>query len=138
MIQELWKDVKGYEGLYKVSNLGRVRSIERYVRSDRNPKTGLRLIKPKILKAWDNGNGYMVVTISVNKKRKNKYVHRLVAEAFIPNPENKPQVNHIDNNRSNNIISNLEWCTASENSIHMMNQGRGKNQFVKKYKVAKD
>lgn len=101
-MKEKWKKIKGYPR-YSVSNLGRVR----------NDITG------KILKGSHNPDGYMQVKLT-KKKHESKYirVHRLVAQAFIPNPENKPQVNHIDGIRDNNIVTNLEWVTNKENSIH--------------------
>lgn len=71
----------------------------------------------------DNGKGYKLVCLTVNKVRKNKYIHRLMAEHFIDNPDNKPLVNHIDGNKSNNTISNLEWCTLSENMQHASRTG---------------
>lgn len=96
-------------GLYKVSNLGRVKSIFRY---------------KKILKLHFDKDGYSYVRLYKNKKSFNKLVHRLVAEAFIPNPKNKPQVNHKDFNRSNNVLTNLEWCTGQENIDFSNNKGR--------------
>lgn len=105
--EEIWKPVKDYEDHYKISNLGRVMSIN-YRGNGRSC----------ILKTNINKNGYEQVRLNVNKVGKNKKVHRLVAEAFIDNPENKKCVNHKDSNKTNNNISNLEWCTHSENTIH--------------------
>lgn len=118
MKKEIWKPVKGYEGFYEVSNLGRVKSLERYV------KSGNRTIKvyEKILSICKmqgkRGIPYYVVELSKNGKPKTARLHRLVAEAFIPNPLNKPCVNHIDYDTSNNEVSNLEWCTHKENNDH--------------------
>ena len=101
-MNEIWKDVKDYEGLYQVSNLGRVKSL--YTNS--------------ILKGCKHINGYLGVNLYKNGSKSTKKIHRLVAQAFIPNPENKSQVNHIDENKTNNMVSNLEWMTAKENSNH--------------------
>lgn len=110
MTEEIFKDIKGYEGLYQVSNLGRVRSLAK--------KAGFHNRKDKIIKNHITRYGY-----NLNHLCKNGIVyyistHRLVAEAFIPNPENKPQINHIDGNRTNNSVDNLEWVTCSENIRH--------------------
>lgn len=110
MIEEIWRDVVGYEGFYKISNLGKVISVNRIdVRGQHR--------KP-VEKSQRLNNGYFVTTLHKDKVRKTMKVHRLVAMAFIPNPENKPQVNHKDGNKLNNHLDNLEWCTAKENTIH--------------------
>jgi hypothetical protein len=107
-MKEEWRDIEGYEGMYQVSNLGRV----------------LSLISNKILKNFFVGRGgYHRVDLCKDKVRKPYRVHRLVAEAFIPNINNKPQVNHIDGNRINNNVENLEWCTNSENNKHAWESG---------------
>ena len=101
---EHWKDIIGYEGLYQVSDLGRVKSLN-YLH------TG----KERVLRAGKDKDGYLLVTLC-NSGKKNYYsVHRLVAEAFIPNPDNLPQVNHRDENPLNNAVSNLEWCSVGYN-----------------------
>ena len=117
---EIWKDVKGYEGAYQVSSFGRVRSLDRKVPS----KYGrFRKVKGMILKLRTDKDGYYKVNLKKNQKGKSSRVHRLVAEAFINNPENKPQVNHINGVKSNNNILNLEWATLSENRRHAYQTG---------------
>ena len=109
---EIWKDYKDYEGLYQASNLGRMRSLDRWVKS----KSGsVRLCKGKILKPFTTKNGYLQVCLWKNGKVKTFYVHRLVAEAFLPNPNNLTEVNHKDENKLNNNAENLEWCDREYN-----------------------
>lgn len=112
---EEWKDIKWYEGLYQVSNLGRVKSLPKDVFVSNPTFTGYRHTKEKILKPSKNGAGYQVVILCNNNKKYQVYVHRLVAQAFIPNPNNLPEVNHKDENPLNNIVDNLEWCTHKYN-----------------------
>ena len=109
-MEEIWKDVKGYEGLYQVSSLGKIKSL--YNKQN---------MKPYI------HNGYSRITLHKNGQCKMNMVHRLVAQAFIDNPLNKPCVNHIDFNRSNNNVENLEWCTYSENQNHSFKNNRRNN-----------
>ncbi len=109
---EIWKDVVGYEGLYKVSNLGRVKSLDRVVTC----KDGKRqLYKGKFIKFDKNRGNYVYANLCKNGIRKNKSIHQLVAQAFIPNPNNLPEVNHIDEDKSNNRVDNLEWCDRKYN-----------------------
>lgn len=108
MEDEIWKPISGYEGLYEVSNFGRVKSLELRNKSSIHERT-------KILNATDNGHGYKIVGLTKNKKRNNFYVHRLVACAFIPNPDNLPVIDHIDHDRSNNKSQNLRWTTQKDN-----------------------
>lgn len=110
-MDEIWKPVIGYEGLYEVSNLGRVKGLERQGNWRDNILTQCMI-----------GN-YVKVSLTVNGKSQNKLVHRLVAQAFIPNPENKPEVNHKDGNKLNNCLDNLEWVTKSENIKHAYRTG---------------
>ena len=111
MTVEEWRDVVGYEGFYQVSNLGNVKSLDRII--ERNGK--LSYLKGKTIKACFSGRGYLTVGLSKNNKVKLVGVHRLVTQAFIPNPDNLPQVNHKDCVKSNNRVENLEWCSVLYN-----------------------
>ena len=115
---EIWKDIHEYEGLYQVSNTGKVKSVSHYTRNNRNG--GLRMTVGKILSQYKMPNGYRQVQLSKNEIREKKYVHRLVAENFIQNVNNLSDVNHIDGNKDNNSISNLEWCSHKDNQKHMI------------------
>ena len=119
---EIWKDVKGFEGFYKVSNLGRVKGLER-VSSDK------RFLPERIL-ATSLYNGYFMAKLCVNGKSKRMLVHRLVATAFIPNPHNFPHINHIDENKTNNIVDNLEWCTPRYNSNYGTGKARAREAYI--------
>ena len=111
-MEEVWKDIEGYEGMYQVSNLGRVKSLERYYVSCR----GLtQLLHEKILKQYIKKTGYVHIVLCKNGVHKTYLLHRIVASAFLPNPDNLPQINHKDENQLNNTVSNLEWCTSSYN-----------------------
>ena len=112
MKKEYWKPVADYEGLYEVSNWGRARSLDRWVKG-RNGS--VRLCKGRILKLKTNNQGYLLVTLCKNGKGKTFTVHRLVAEAFLPNTDNLPEVNHKDENKLNNNVDNLEWCNRKFN-----------------------
>lgn len=123
-MQEQWATIEGFNGNYTVSNFGRVKSMSRRV----DNHTGGYVTQERILQGTKR-LGYTIVMFG--KNRKGIPVHRLVAKAFIPNPANKPEVNHIDNQRSNNRVENLEWCTHHENVLHAVRQGR---IYVFKYK----
>ena len=117
---EIWKDIKGYEGHYQVSNMGRVKSLKRTIlksngRYDTKPERILKI-------QYNERNNIYEVHLKLNRKRKCHKIHRLVADTFIPNPENKPEVNHIDGRRENNKVENLEWATTSENLHHAYNK----------------
>jgi hypothetical protein len=120
---EVWKDIKDYEGIYQVSNFGNVKSLDREV-APNNRVPYWR--KGKICKQSKSNLGYMTVGFTVNNVKLNKYVHRLVAETFITNWSNHPQVNHIDCDKTNNRMYNLEWCTNSQNQIHATKNGLNK------------
>jgi hypothetical protein len=116
---EIWKDIKGYEGLYQVSNLGRVKSMQRKVYN----ATGYRNVRERILKSAITTSGYYNINVGVNNS---KPIHRLVAVTFISNPNNYPNVLHNDNDTSNNSVSNLRWGTQKHNMQQMHDEGRHK------------
>lgn len=118
-LDEIWKDVPGYEGLYQVSNLGRVKGLPRYVSNDK----GQILLKERILKGHKITKGYIQVELPSKDKRVLKLIHVLVAEAFIPNPNNYPQVNHINGLKDDNRAENLEWVNNSMNQLHAYKLG---------------
>ena len=106
-INEIWKPIKGYEGLYEVSNLGRIKSLVNNKGQYRE-----KILKPRYT------YGYLKVILCKNGIKKNYRVHRLVAEAFLPNPDNLPLINHKDEQKDNNIVTNLEWCNYSYNNSY--------------------
>ena len=112
---EVWKDIKGFEGLYQVSNTGRIRALDRKIGYR---KGRLRNWKGTEKHPTENAKGYLKVSLFKDGKSVTREVQRFVAEAFISNPECKEQVNHIDGNKHNNNVSNLEWTTPRENTIH--------------------
>lgn len=129
-IKEEWRDIEGYEDLYKISNLGRVKSLvgfngHEYIKRE-------KILKPSRQYVGNNYSRY-IVNLSKNKKRKSFKIHRLVAKAFIPNIENKMKINHKDGNPLNNKVDNLEWCTQKENIIHAYETG-----LIKKFQISKE
>lgn len=122
VIEEIWKDVVGYEGAYQISNLGRVRSLDRKVNCCHNSQ---RLHKGKIIIPFRSRPGYLRIELGTKKPRKH-FVHRLIAKAFINNPENLPFINHKDGNKLNNDVSNLEWCDSLHNNRHAVTTGLNK------------
>lgn len=125
MQDEVWKDIDGYEGFYQVSTAGNVRSVERYYWQMSSHGTPMKKhYEGKPIKPFNNGNGYLEVMLAKpGEKRKAVYIHRLVAEAFLENPNGLEQINHKDYNKQNNNLNNLEWITRIDNvhySIHNM------------------
>jgi hypothetical protein len=114
---EKWKDIKGYEGIYQVSDLGNIKSLDRLAWNGHAMHIHKgRLMKPK-------GAKYKEIHLCKEGKIKKHYMHRLVAQAFIDNPNNKPQVNHLNGVHADNRLENLEWCTAEENNKHAWDNG---------------
>jgi len=120
MENEIWKDVIGYEGMYQVSNIGRVKSISRYITHSNGV---VQKFTGRILKQCIDRSGYPYVGLSISQDCTLKKVHRLVATAFIPNPLNLPQINHITGIKKDNSVNNLEWCTGMDNVKHSWSMG---------------
>ena len=126
--EEEWRDIKDFEGLYQISNYGRVKSLGRFIKF-----CGKEKYIPQIIRKNGNDkNGYQILPLNKDGKKYVKKIHRLVAQAFIPNPENKPCVNHKDTNVKNNTIGNLEWCTILENSQYCCKLGNHYNPSLGK------
>lgn len=129
MMEEIWKAIEGYEGKYQVSNLGRVRSVER-IGTRPNPRTGKDMaypMKSRVITPKNHPQGYKTVLLSKGGSREQFLLHRLVAQAFIPNPQNLPCVNHKDEDKTNNRADNLEWCSQQYN----VNYGTGVERMTK-------
>jgi hypothetical protein len=110
-MKEIWKDIEGFEGYYQISNIGRVKSLSRF-------SCQKHFVEEKILKQRPNNSGYMDVILYKDGKKYHKKVHRLVAKAFVENPKNLNEVDHIDTNKKNNNFNNLRWVTHSENHLN--------------------
>ena len=132
--EEKWKDIQGYEGLYQVSNLGNVRSLDRIVKH--YPKDYFQ--EGRVLKSALTKNGYPMVVLLNHNDRKTKKIHRLVAEAFIPNLNNYNVVNHKDENKENNCVENLEWCTSKYNANYGSRNKKMAKALSKKVAMIKD
>ena len=127
-MEEAWKDIEGYEGLYQISNLGNVKSLN-YNKTK----------KEKILKPFINSDGYLLVKLCKNKTIKCLSVHSLVAKSFIENPNNYPCINHKDECKTNNVVSNLEWCTNKYNiNYGTGNERRAESRSKKVYQYTKE
>lgn len=133
-MEEIWKDIKDFEGLYQVSNYGNVKSIDRKIIEKNND---IQFWKGKKLKPFNNGNNYLTVHLKKDGKRYVKYIHRLVAETFIGNIKNK-DVNHKDFNRKNNNINNLEICSRKENILYSKNNGKYEKVYIQKVQKTKE
>ena len=132
-MNEIWKDIKGYEKLYQVSNLGRVKSLPKFHRTNKFYSSIGYMSKEKILKPLKQSCNYLQVDLcDINGKRRKKYIHKLVAEAFIPNPNNYEYVNHKDEKKTNNKIDNLEWCSFDYNLNYGTRNARIKISHLKR------
>lgn len=127
-MQEVWKDIKDYEGSYQVSNLGRIKRIALYTNQYKKQWKSNKILNTN----HTDLRGYCHVVLCKDGISHCYKVHRLVAQAFIPNPDNLPQINHIDGNKVNNSVDNLEWCTASENMYHSYRKLHRKSAVAKK------
>lgn len=114
-MKEIWKDIENFEGYYQVSDKGRVRSLDRIIKGNRNSSY---VRKGQLLSPIFNSEGYLSVNLTKEHQQKGMRINRLVAQAFIENPNNLPEVNHKDFNKQNNFVNNLEWMTTKENSQH--------------------
>lgn len=131
---EEWRDIKGYEGLYQVSSLGRVRSLDRILfQRNRWGTITSKKIKGRIRRANVTNSGYLYLPLCKNRNSYCAKIHRLVAQAFIPNPNGYQEVNHKDGNKLNNTVENLEWCTHSQNHIHAVKMGLANLDYVRSF-----
>ena len=133
-MDEMWKSVVGYEGRYEVSNLGQVRSVTKYHRGvSKGGKETKRLVQGKLLKQREHEGYRRIDLYDGHGSCRRFFVHRLVAEAFIPNPNNYPQINHKDEDKSHNSVDNLEWCTASYNNTYGSLMQRRRENCIRQF-----
>lgn len=125
-VAEIWKDIIGFEGLYQISNYGNVKSCKRYV----NAKFGKRVVNEKLLSLGKDKDGYFMAILCQDGIKKTVKIHRLVANAFIDKIDGKDIVNHIDSNKSNNNLSNLEWVSSLENSCHSKSKLKSSSKYI--------
>ena len=125
---EEWRPIVGYEGLYEVSNTGQVKSFDRYVKYSNGR---IHLHKGKVLSPIKDRDGYLQVNLCYSGRINSIKVHRLVAQAFIPNPDNLPQVNHKDENKTNNCVENLEWCDSKYNNNYGTRKDKVRETAIK-------
>ena len=133
MTEEIWKPIEGYEGQYEISSYGRVKSLKRPYENN----GGIQWTKERILSPGKDKDGYLQVNLHCNGKQHQRKIHRLVAQAFLPNPDNLPMVNHKDEDKTNNNVDNLEWCDHRYNMnygscIDRAIETRLKNGFIKR------
>lgn len=135
-MEEIWRDIEGYEGLYQVSNLGRVKSFDREYEAwhSRGKKIVTHHIKGKITKGSLTDKGYYKVSLTKEGVSISFFVHRLVAEAWIPNQKNKPFVDHINTIRTDNRVENLRWCNSKENANNELTLKKHMNKSIKNYR----
>ena len=129
-VEVVRKSVKGYEGYYEVDQFGRVYGVDRVISVNDNGRQYNKPLKAKQMKQTMHTKGYKTVSLTKDGKTKGMFVHRIVAEAFIPNPDDFPMVNHKDEDRTNNFVENLEWCTAQYNNTY----GNAQKKKIKKLK----
>ena len=134
LFYEKWMPVVGYENYYKVSNYSNIKRLERF----KNNNGGLVKVPELILKQQITKKGYKTISISLNSKKKTLFVHRLVAMAFIPNPNNLPQVNHINEDKTYNSFQNLEWCTNRQNITHSKINSKSTSKYVGVHFIRQD
>jgi hypothetical protein len=130
---EVWKDIPDYDGLYKISNLGNVKRKQKTYFCYNNAK---RVLEERLI-VGDIARGYRRVELWNNRRHKKYMVHRLVAQAFIPNPNNKPEIDHIDGNPLNNMVNNLRWCSHRENLNNPITRQRKSDATKRHYKLLK-